>query len=128
MNTAIPTQRLLIAGAALALAACAAAPQPPNDALQAADIALTNADSEHAADAAPLEMRTAREKLSAAHSSAQQPTEESVMKARRLAEEARADADLALAKSHLAKSQAANQEIQKSGDTLRQEIQRGPGA
>ena len=48
--------------------------------------------------------------------------------ARRLADEARADADLALAKAHLARAEASNQELQKSGDTLRQEIKRGPGA
>jgi hypothetical protein len=128
MNAAIHFRRLAVAGAILSLAACAATPQPPTDALQAADIALTNADSEHAADAAPLEMRTAREKLGAAHTSAQQPDEQAMVQARRLADEARADADLALAKAHLAKAEASNQELRKSGDTLRQEIQRGPGA
>lgn len=128
MNTVIHSPRLLLAGVALSLTACAATPQPPTDALQAADIAMANADSDHAADAAPLEMRTAREKLNAAHVNAQKPDEDAMVQARRLADEARADAELASAKAHLAKAEASNQELQKSGDTLRQEIQRGPGA
>lgn len=109
------------------LSACAAAPQPPTDALQAADIAISNAENDHAADYAPLEMRTAHEKLSAARADSQQPDEQQVMHARPLAEEARADADLASAKAHLAKAEAVNQELQKNSNTLRQELQRGSG-
>ena len=117
----------LIAGGTLALAACAAAPQPPNDAFQAADISISNAENDHAADYAPLEMRTAHEKLSAARADAQQPDGPQFAQARPLADEARADADLASAKAHLAKAESVNQELQKNSNTLRQELQRGSG-
>lgn len=128
MNLATRPHLFLLAGAVLALSACAAAPQPPIDALQAADIAVTNGESDHAADSAPLEMRTAHEKLSAARADSQQPDEQSMIQARRLADEARAEANLASAKAKLAKAETVNQELQKNNDTLHQEIQRGPGA
>ncbi|HZR38236.1 MAG TPA: DUF4398 domain-containing protein [Nevskia sp.] len=114
-------------GGALALAACAALPQPPVEALQAADISIANADKDHATDYAPLEMRTAREKIAVAHAAAQRPDEQSVTQARQLADEARADADLASAKARLAKADAVNQALKKDGDALRQETQRGSG-
>jgi hypothetical protein len=127
MNTAIHLHRALIASGVLALAACATLPPPPTDALQAADIAITNAENDHAADYAPLEMRTAHEKLSAARADSQQSDEQQVMRARPLADEARAEADLASAKARLAKAEAMNLELQKNGNTLRNEIQRGSG-
>ena len=125
MKSAYSLPLLLIAGTALA--ACASLPPPPTDALQAADIAMTNAETDHAADYAPLEMRTAHEKLSAARADAQQPDGPQFAQARPLADEARADADLASAKAHLAKAEAVNQELQKNSNTLRQELQRGSG-
>ncbi len=128
MKKAFRSYPLLGIGGALALAACAAAPQPPVEALQAADISIANADKDHANDYAPLEMRTAREKIAVAHTAAQKPDEQSVTQARQLADEARADADLASAKARLAKADAVNQELQKNSNTLRQETQRGPGA
>jgi hypothetical protein len=127
MNTAIHFRRVLLAGGALALAACATVPPPPTDALQAADISITNAENDHAADYAPLEMRTAHEKLSAARADSQQSDAQMVMRARPLADEARAEADLASAKAHLAKAEAINLELQKNGNALRNEIQRGSG-
>ncbi|MDR3417045.1 MAG: DUF4398 domain-containing protein [Nevskia sp.] len=119
--------RALGAGGALALAACASVPQPPTAALQAADTAIATAESDHAADYAPLEMRTAREKLAAARADAEQPDDQRVMQSRQLADEARVDAELASAKAHLAKADAVNQELQKNNNTLRQETQRSPG-
>ena len=89
---------------------------------------MANADKDHASDFAPLEMRTAHEKLAAAHEAAEKPDEEQVAKARPLADEARADADLAFAKAEKAKADAVNEELKKNSNTLRQEIQRGPGA
>ena len=111
----------------LAIAACASVPLPPTDALQAADIAVANADKENGTQYAPLEMRTAREKLAAAHDNAKKDDEKNMANARRLADEARADADLAASKARLGKADAVNKEMQKSGDALRQEAQRGSG-
>ena len=127
MKTAIHLHRFLLAGGVLALSACAAAPQPPTDALQAADIAVTNAENDHAADAAPLEMRTAHEKLTAARADALKPDEQSMTQARQLADEARVDAELASSRARLAKAEGVNQELQKNSNTLRQETQRGSG-
>ncbi len=126
MKTAGISQLVILAGA-LAAAACASLPPPPNDAFQAAEIAIANADKDRAADYAPLEMRLAHEKLAAARAVPHEPDEQSVMQSRRLADEARADADLASAKARLAKAEAVNQELQKNNGTLRQEVQRGSG-
>lgn len=128
MKTAIHLHRFLLAGGALALAACAAAPQPPSDAMQAAEIAITDADNDHAADAAPLEMRTAHEKLTAARANVAKGDEPSMAQARQQADEARVDAQLASSRSRLAKAEAVNQELQKNSNTLRQETQRGSGS
>jgi hypothetical protein len=128
MNIDAFLKRAMIAGGAATLAACATAPQPPTDAFQAADISISNAEKDHAADAAPLEMRTAREKLSAARTAgAVDSDEQHMLQSRRLADEARVDAELAVAKSRLAKADAANLELQKDSNALHQEIQRGPG-
>jgi hypothetical protein len=127
MKTLIHPLRLLLIGGVLALAGCATAPMPPTVALQAADIAITNADNDHAADYAPLEMRTAHEKLSAARADSQQSDPEQVMRAGPLADEARVEAELASAKGHLARAEAVNQELQKNNNTLNNEIQRGSG-
>lgn len=119
--------RFLFAGGVLALAACASVPQPPLEALQAADISVASAEKESGAQYAPLEMRTAREKLAAAHASALKLDEKDMAEARRLADEARADADLATSKARLGKANAVNQELQKNGKALRQETQRNTG-
>lgn len=126
MNIVTPVFRGLIAGSLLALAACAAVPLPPTDALQAAEIAIANAEKDRAADYAPVEMRSAHQKLDAAR--AKPITDDaSLMQARQLAIEARADADLASSKARLAKAEAVNQELQKSNNTLQQEIKRSSG-
>ncbi|WP_177188854.1 DUF4398 domain-containing protein [Solimonas aquatica] len=127
MKPASVSIQILLAGGVLALAACVSVPAPPSDALQSADIALANAENEHAAEAAPLEMRSAHDKLAAAHGDAQQADGKRMTQARRQADEARADAELASAKARLARTEAVNQELQKSSNSLRQEIQRGPG-
>lgn len=128
MNLSLPISRNLLGGSALALAACAAAPLPPTDALQAADIAVSSAEAEHAADYAPVEMRSARDKLAAARDTHRDSDDLRVQQARRQADEARADAQLALAQAHLAKANQINQDLQKTSDSLREEIQRGSGA
>lgn len=129
MKKFVVSRLLLAAGGALVLAACASAPQPPNDALQAADISVANAEKDHGAEYAPLEMRSAHEKLAAAHAVAQKtdPDALSMTQSRYLADEARSDADLASSKARLGKAEAVNQEMQKSGKALRQETQRGSG-
>ena len=109
----------------LAITACASAPVPPTEALQAADLAIVNAERARVADYASPELGQAREKLTAARAAVEA---EKMVLAQRLAEQSRADAELATAKVEVAKATAVNQEMVKSIDTLKQEMQRNTGA
>lgn len=113
---------------ALALVACASVPPPPTDAFQAADTAITNADKEGAVEFAPLELKSARDKMAQARNAvANEPSEEAVMQARRWADEASADAELATARARAGRAAVVNAELQKNIDTLRQELKRSSG-
>lgn len=109
----------------LVLAACASAPAPPNEALQAAELAITHAEQARVADYASPELGAAREKLTAARAAVQQ---EKMILAGRLAEQARVDAELAVALAEAAKARVVNDDMQKGIDTLKQEMQRNTGA
>ena len=113
------------AGCLLALAACASTPKAPNDALQAAELAITGAEQARVADYASPELGEAREKLLAARAAVEQ---KKMDLARRLAEQSRVDAELATAKAEMAKAKAVNDEMQKSTESLKQEMQRNSGA
>jgi hypothetical protein len=109
-------------GALLFLAGCAGT--PPTDSLSKAEVAINRAIEEGAADHAPLELRMARDKLDVAKK-AMNDSDYDV--ARRLAEEAAVDANVAIAK---AKSDEARQEAEKLRQTiedLRQESLRRMG-
>jgi len=109
----------------LSLSACATAPQPPTQALQAAESAIASAEQDRVADYASAELRQAREKLSAARAEVRN---EEMVKARYLAEESRVHAQLAAAQAEEIKAKAVNDDMQKSIDTLKQEMQRSSGA
>lgn len=109
---------------ALFLSACASAPLPPTAALQAAESAIADADRARVADYALPELSEAREKLNAARVAVQ---DKEMTLALRLAQQSRLDAELASAKTELAKAQAVNDQMIKSIDTLEQEMQRKPG-
>ena len=115
---------LCATAALLALAACAATPQPPNRALQAAELAITDAERERAAEYAPTELNQAREKFASARKAVRN---EQMVEAEYLAEESRVHADLASAQAEMIKARAINVEMQKSIDTLEQEMQRSSG-
>lgn len=112
-------------GSLLTLAACASIPPPPTAALQAAELAIAGAEQARVADYAAPELGDAREKLTAAHAAVQA---EKMDLARRLAEQSRVDAELAMARAEAAKAAVVNAEMKKSTDTLKQEIQRNSGA
>jgi ribosome-associated translation inhibitor RaiA len=114
----------VLAAGLLALAACASVPPAPDDALQAAELSIANAEQARVADYASVELTAAREKLTAARNAVRQ---EEMTTARRLAEQSRVEADLATAKAEVARAKEVNDEMQKSIDTLKQEMQRGPG-
>ena len=109
----------------LALAACASVPLPPTEALQAAELAINNAEKARVADYASPELGSARDKLTAARSAVE--NEEMVL-AQRLAEQSRVEAELAIAKADVAKAKQVNDEMKKSTESLKQEMQRNTGA
>ena len=104
----------------LLLTACASAP-PPNQALQAAEQAIATAEQARVADYASPELSEARDKLAASRAAVQQ---KNMVLAQRLADESRADAQLASAKAEAAKAKLVNDDMQKSNVTLKQEMQR----
>ncbi len=120
-----PVCALAAVASVLALGACASTPQPPSRALQAAESAITTAEQARVADYASAELTLAREKLAAARSAVQN---DEMLQAEYLAEESRVHAELASARAEEAKAKAINDDMQKSIDTLRQEMRRVTGA
>lgn len=113
-------QALTVVGALLIAVSCATTP-PPVDLMNRADSALREAEQSGAREHAPLEMRFAREKFSAAQAAVGREDHE---EARRLAEQAIANARLAEAKASAADARAAAQEVRKGVEALRSELLR----
>ncbi len=114
---------LLIAIAGLA--ACASAPVPPTSELQAAELAIASAEQDQVADYALPELNDARKNLDAARVAV---SNEDMVLATYLATESAANAQLASARTQMLKAKAVNEEMQKSIDTLKMELQRTSGA
>lgn len=114
--------------AVLMLGACASV--PPTAALRAAETAIAIADRERVADYASPELTEARQNLTAAKLAAAKAdaSDEDMVLAQRLADQARVNAELATAKAESMKAKAINDEMQKGIDTLKQEMQRNSGA
>lgn len=114
----------LLIGSSLLLAGCATA-TPPTDAVATAGTAVNQAIDAKAAQHAPLELRLATEKLDRAQSAL---SEEDYEGARRLAEQARADARLAEANARSASERREAQEVEQTIDVLEREADRNtPG-
>jgi hypothetical protein len=109
---------------AASLGACASMPEPPAQELQAAELAITNAEQAGVADYAAPELGRARDKLASARSAVER---EEMLLAANLAEESKVEADLASANAEMLKARAVNEEMQDSLDTLKQELQRNSG-
>lgn len=107
------------------LAGCASTPKAPTEALQAAELAIATAEQERVADYASPELGEARNNLTAARTAV---AEKDMVRAARLAEKSRADAELATAKADVAKAQEVNDDLNKNINTLQQELQRNTGA
>lgn len=108
----------------LMLAACASTPQPPLQELQAADLAISRAEQASVAEYASLELNQAREKVAAARVAVQ---EEDMIGARQLAEESLVSAELASARTEMLRAREVNDDMQRSIDTLNQEMLRNTG-
>lgn len=111
----------LATGAVLLSATGCATTPPPVDLMSRADAAVREAEQSGAQQHAPLELRFAREKHSAAQAAMGR---EDYEEARRLAEQAIANAQLAEAKADAADARAAAQEVRKGVETLRRELLR----
>ena len=115
---------VLVAGV-MTLTACASAPVPPTQQLQAAALAITSAEQARVAEYAASELNQAREKLASANIAVQNDEMEL---ASRLADESRVYAELALANTEMLKAREVNQQMQESINILQQEIQRNTGS
>lgn len=116
---------MALAAIALPLvAACASVPPPPNQQLQSAEQAITNAEKAGVADYSSPDLTLARDNLQGARAAVQR---EDMVAARRLAELSRLDAELATARTDQFKAQAVNDEMRRSIESLKQEMQRHTG-
>src|ERR1700694_5305657 len=124
MNRLSSYQRYLAVGAigclAVAIAGCGSIP-PPTEQMAASKSALANAVSAGGSEYAPVEMRAAQEKMDRANRAMDK---EDFENARRLAEEAQADARLAEKKAQSGKAQKAASVTQDDIRVLREEMNR----
>jgi hypothetical protein len=124
---AIMRRRLRLALPALIVfaAACASTPPIPATSLQSAEQAIANAERVEAGTHAAVELGEARGKLASAQKAVH---EENMTVGEQLADEARAAAELAAAKTAAIKAIAVNEGIKRSTETLKEEMQRKTGA
>jgi hypothetical protein len=109
---------------ALLIGACASTPPAPTASLDAARLAISNAERGEAGKYAPSELAEARTELASADSDV---TQQRMVDADRMANQARTEAQLALARTGEKKADAVNDEMQKSTATLIQEMHRSAG-
>src|SRR5579872_957202 len=108
----------------LLLAACASTPPAPTANLQAAQQAIAAAERGEAARYAPGELSEAHTKLALADTAI---TERKMVAAEHFADQSRAEAELASAKTSAAKANAVNDEMKRSNGTLVDEMKRNSG-
>jgi PBP1b-binding outer membrane lipoprotein LpoB len=120
------TRPLLAGGilAALLLAGCASAPPAPTEKLQAAQQAIASAERTEAGRYAAAEMGAARTKLASADVAV---TEKRMVVAAQLADESRAEAELASARTASAKATAVNDDMKRNTSILVDEMKRSSG-
>jgi hypothetical protein len=106
------------------IAACADTPPAPIAALDAAHLAVTNAERADAGRYASNELAEARIKLDSANTAV---TAKQMLSAERLANESRTEAELASARTAEIKANAVNAEMQHGTSTLIEEMQRNAG-
>jgi Domain of unknown function (DUF4398) len=119
--------RLPVAAGVLAtlfLASCATAPPAPTARLQAAQQAIASAEQTEAGRYAAGDLGSARTKLASAESAV---SEKKMILAGQFADESRAEAELASARTAGAKATAVNDEMKRSTGTLVEEMKRSTG-
>lgn len=120
-RTAVGVTGMLMLAASASFVACASTPPAPTASLQAAQLAISNAEAADASRYSGEELGAARTKLASADTAVK---EQRMIPAERFAEESRADAELASAKTAAAKAKAVNDEMKRSTNTLIEEMQR----
>lgn len=109
--------------ATIILTGCASTP-PPTAQLQAAQQAIASAERIEAGQFAAVDLASARTKLASAD---QAVVAKDMIVAARLADESRAEAELASARTANAKAKAVNDEMKKGTGVLVDEMQRSTG-
>jgi hypothetical protein len=110
--------------ASASFVACVSTPPAPTAALQAARLAVAQAEQADASRYAGEQLGEARVKLASADTAVR---DQRMIMAERFADESRAEAELASAKTGAAKAQAVNVEMTHSTSTLVEEMQRSSG-
>lgn len=110
----------LTVAAAIFMAGCASIPAPTEQ-MAASRAALSNANSAGGHEFAPLLLKSAMEKMDGAERAM---SDEDYAVARKLAEQAQVDAQLAAATARSAKAKKAAEAVQEDSRVLRQEIER----
>ncbi len=110
----------VIVGAAILVAGCASTP-PPTAQMAISKTAVSNASSAGGTEYAPLQLKSAKEKLDAAERAM---VEKNYVLAKQLAEEAQVDAELAVAIARSNQAKKAADAVQEDSRALHQEIDR----
>jgi len=124
MHMAVGFTGALMLVTSASFVACASTPPAPTASLQAARLAIANAEQVDASRYAGEELGEARTNLASADTAVR---EQRMVMAQHFAEESRADAELASAKTGAVKAQAVNAEMTHSTSTLVEEMQRSSG-
>lgn len=107
--------------ATLTLVACASAPLPPTESLNAARDAIATAEQAEARRYAGAELEEANRHLAEADQAVEK---ERMTEADRLAKQARVAAQLAIARTEVSKAAAINREMGRGAEALDEEMQR----
>lgn len=126
MRSTTPIRCFMLLSTAVLLSACASAPlQKPDAALTKAEYAITQAEQAVGQSSQSVSLYEAKKRLGEARSLVAKPdaTKDDYVRARRLAEEATLDARLAQTRAQAQQAQSQKADLQKSIETLREEIQ-----
>jgi esterase/lipase superfamily enzyme len=110
-----------LAGMLMLTGACASAPLTPDSALDAAKVAISNADKAGAGEHANAELAEARARLTLADNAV---NEEDMVVAERFARESQVQAELASARTEAAKAAAVNRDMERGTEAMTEEMQR----
>lgn len=116
-----PLMVAAVAGILLLVGACASAPLKPDSALDAARVAISNADKAGAGQFANAELAEARSRLLLADGAVM---EEDMVQAERFARESQVQAELASARTAAAKAAAVNRDMERGTEAMIEEMQR----